>query len=206
MSNRISILDWMDDILKEYLEYERYAEAVDPQFIKLYQLLAKWNNNIYPQDADEDGIKRFEELLNIIPNPNETLEERRYRILVKLNTKLPYTEIQLRRLLGGVLGYDGFKLTVKDLILTISLAEGNNNKLQILLDLLGEIVPMNILIVIHQLVKKHLGFYYGGCVKVGNSVRIKPYMPGEVKEQAIIRTSGYVKVGKRIRIKPKSES
>lgn len=205
MKNKISVLDWADDVLKDYIEYEEIAAAEDPEFERLYKLLDKWNKNFFPKTADEDGITLFEQLLNITPLPNEDLEDRRYRVIAKLNAKLPYTEVQLRRILGGILGYDGFSLTVKDLILTISLAEENNNKIQIIFELLKEIVPMNILIVIHQFILKRFKISYGGCVKVGNRVRIAPYRQEEVQEEGVIYSGGYIKIGNTIRIKPNSE-
>lgn len=205
MSKELSVLDWADDVLKDYVEYEEIAAAEDPQFKKLYEFIAEWNNNIYPKTANEKGISLFEQLLNITPLPNEDLEDRRYRVIAKLNAKLPYTEIQLRRILGGILGYDGFTLTVKDLILTLSLAERNNNKIQIIFELLKEIVPVNILIVIHQFIKKRLQISVGGCVKVGNRVRISPYRQEEVQEEGIIYSGGYIRIGNTIRIKPNNE-
>lgn len=202
---KLSVLDWADDVLKDYIEFEEIAAAEDPQFEKLYELISKWNNNFYPKTADKDGIALFEQLLNITPLPNEDLEDRRYRVIAKLNAKLPYTEVQLRRILGGILGYDGFSLTVKDLILTVSLAEENNNKIQIIFELLKEIVPMNILIVIHQFILKRFKVSYGGCVKVGNRVRISPYRQEEVQEEGIIYSGGYIRIGNTIRIKPNNE-
>lgn len=201
-SNKLSILDWMDDIVKDYEEYEALAEAEDPQFEKLYEILRKWNKNVYPKQADEDGIALFEQLLNITPIPNEDLEDRRYRVIAKLNAKLPYTEVQLRRILGGILGYDGYTLTIKDLILTLSLAENNNNKIQIIYELLKEIVPMNIFLVLHQFVQKRVGTYTGGYVKIGNTVKISPYSVDSIEETSDIYLGGYIKIGIRIRINP----
>lgn len=205
MSNKPSVLDWLDDVLKDYIEFEEIASAIDPEFTRLYQLLDRWNKNIFPKEANEEGIEKFEELLNITPQITDTLDDRRYRIIAKLNAKLPYTEVQLRRILGGILGYDGFTLTVKDLILTISLAEDNNSKLNIIIELLKEIVPMNILIKIHQFILEKLGVYYAGCVKVGNTVRIAPYVQDEVKEEGVAYLGGLIKIGNTIRIKPNNE-
>ncbi len=199
---KLSVLDWADDVIKDYIEFEEIAAAEDPQFERIYDLIAKWNNNFFPKSADRDGIALFEQLLDITPRPNEDLEIRRYRVIAKLNAKLPYTEIQLRRILGGILGYDGFTLTVKDLVLTISLAERNNNKLQIILELLKEIVPMNILIILHQLIMKHMDIYFGGYLKVGNRVRISPRVQESVQKDGIVFYGGYVKVGNRVKISP----
>lgn len=203
--SKLSILDWMDDILKEYLEYEEIAAAEDPQFFKLYAAINKWNKNNFAHEADEEGLAKFEQLLGIVPHKTESLEDRRARVIAKLNTRLPYTEIQLRRLLGGILGYDGFTLTVKDLILTLSLAEGNNSRLQIILDILGEIVPMNILIVIHQLITKRIDVYFGGIVRVGNRLRIHPFYVSEIMNNGSIYYGGCVKIGNTIRIKPNTD-
>ena len=64
---------------------------------------------------------------------------------------------------------------------------------------------MNILIVIHQFILKRLKVSYGGCVKVGNRVRISPYRQEEVQEEGIIYSGGYIRIGNTIRIKPNNE-
>lgn len=202
MKNKLSVLDWMDDILKDYLEYEEIAAAEDPQFEKLYDLVARWNKNIFPKQAYEEGIEKFEELLNITPYPEDTLEDRRYRVIAKLNAKLPYTEVQLRRILGGILGYEGFTLTVKDLILTLSLAEENNNKVRIIYELLKEIIPMNILIKLNQFINQRLELRLITFNKIGNRIKIYPVGAETVNAEAIVGVCTYTRFTDRIQIYP----
>ncbi len=202
MSKIPSILDWMDDILKEYVEYEEIAAAIDPEFVKLHEYIDQWNKNVYPKEANEEGIAKFEELLNITPAHRDTLEERRYRVIAKLNAKLPYSEIQLRRILGGILGYDGFTLTVEDLILTISLAEANNTKLDILVELLREIVPMNILLVIHQLITSRVTAYSCTVMGMGLQITILPVIEHDLDPEGETYTASGIVIGNKINIKP----
>ncbi len=202
MSNKPSILDWMDDILKEYTEYEEIAAAIDPEFVKLHEYIDQWNKNIYPKEANEDGIAKFEELLNITPAQTDTLEERRYRVIAKLNAKLPYSEIQLRRILGGVLGYDGFTLEVKDLVLTISLAEASNTKLNIIVELLREIVPMNILLVIHQLITNKVAAYTGAILGVGMQLTILPIIEHDLENSVTTYSTSGIVIGNKIHVMP----
>lgn len=198
-----SILDWYDDIMKEYKEFEEIARGVDPEFFGLFEAINEYNNYIYPLEAVEDGIKHWEDLLGLKVNRNDTLEERRFRVVSKLNMRLPYTEIQLRRILGKLLGYDGFSLSVEGLILTMSLAERNNSKVQVIYEMLNEIVPMNVLIELYQLVKRYATAYSGGYIIIGETVRIMPWMVEEINCSSTAYAGGYTFINNKVRIEPR---
>ena len=54
-------------------------------------------DNAFMNDCDEYGIKKYEELWNITPDKEDTLESRRARVLLHWNDTLPYTWRTLKR-------------------------------------------------------------------------------------------------------------
>lgn len=55
-------------------------------------------------EATENGIKRWEKILKIIPGASDTLDMRRFEILNRLNIKIPYTITMLRNKIQALYG------------------------------------------------------------------------------------------------------
>ena len=138
------LIDWLDDELKDYVEFQAFLNAVDPEIDRIYQAVRQLQLNLNPNTADRDGISYFEEAYSIKPGKNDSLEERRYRVLAKLNARLPYTEVSVKRFLNELLGEGKYQLSIKNQELVVTLLSENVNKAKIVYELLNEIVPMNI--------------------------------------------------------------
>lgn len=151
----MKLIEHLPDILRDFYEIENKLNAEDPEFDKIYDVLYRWYQNLSPRTADSDGLSFYEELLNLRPKPGDSLEDRRYRVILKLNTRLPYTEIQLRKMIAALCGWDGFSLEVKDLVVDLKVVEENNKHLHALFEMLRDVLPMNLLFVITQIIEKH---------------------------------------------------
>lgn len=156
-----NIIEHLPEILQEIEEYVQIAKANDIEIDVLRETREHWRKNIPATTAEIDGIREMEKVLNLTPLPEDTLEDRRLRVIAKLNERLPLTEIRLRRMLAVLCGWDGFDLTVEDLVLTVSLAMENHSQLGTVYDLLQRVVPMNILIVITQIIERHIRLTVG---------------------------------------------
>lgn len=99
-------------------------------------------------DATENGVKRWESILNMKPKGSYTLDERKFNILVKLKEQLPYTIRTLNEMLTALCGEDGYLLRVDNdkYLLTVRLALNNENNVQAVSELLEKIVPANLII------------------------------------------------------------
>ena len=67
-------------------------------------------NNQFVLSCDEVGIKRFEQLLKITPNPDDTLEARISRVITRWNDSIPYTYRGLRNKLNIMCGEENYTL------------------------------------------------------------------------------------------------
>lgn len=51
--------------------------------------------NMFIETADEYGIKRYEDMMDIVPDEEDTLDTRRFRVLTLWNDYVPYTKSEL---------------------------------------------------------------------------------------------------------------
>ena len=131
-------------------EFMSMCLSQNPEFENMEEIREKWLKNKFPTEADLDGIKIFEKILDIQPGANDSLEDRRFNVLTRLNQKLPYTWIQLHRMMAALCGWEGYELKLEDFILTVYLAMDSQPKLHAVIDLLADVLPMHILINIIQ--------------------------------------------------------
>lgn len=84
------IIDYLPEYLKSYntltdvlnlLEYHLNTMETDTKNVL---------NNSFIDSADEHGIERFENMLNISPLKKDTLDIRKLRVYSNIKTKLPY--------------------------------------------------------------------------------------------------------------------
>lgn len=199
-----NLIEYLPDILRDFYEYQELFKAENPEFDTVDDSLLKWRDNLFPKTADMDGIKFFEEMLEIEPVPGDTLEVRRYRVIAKLNSRLPYTEIQLRRMMAAVCGWDGFSLTVSDLVVLVSLSEQNGDKIRVIYDMLRETIPMNLLIEIHQLLNSYGILYSGAASQFGVTLVLLPWQNKELEREMGICSGATTRVGTTLMVFPKN--
>lgn len=93
------------------LETDELIKVENDIWNNLYLLLNKAKNNQFIAYADEDGIYAYEQLFQIVANPEtETLEERRFRLLNRIQTLSYYTMIYLRQKLDSLFGKNNYEI------------------------------------------------------------------------------------------------
>lgn len=114
-------------------------------------------NNRYIHTCDEDGVARFERIMSIVPNSNDTLEDRKFRCKSKWNQTIPYNYKVLDEKLTMLCGEDAYNLTVDftNQKVVIKLALANENQFQSVVDLVYSIVPCNMLIDVSIMYNTH---------------------------------------------------
>lgn len=101
----------------------------------------------FANQATENGIAKYEKILNIKSDPNvETLKFRKQRVINRLTDSVPFTEEFLQQRLDNMLGkgnwsytldYDNYTLTINSLV-------PGDLWYQELLDFMNRIIPCNI--------------------------------------------------------------
>lgn len=102
----MSILERWPTILQDLLEFQRIAEAQQPEFDEANAIINDLHNDFSLFTLSERGATRWEEILELQPRAGDTIETRRTRILTKYLSQLPYTFRAMLRYLDQVSGGD----------------------------------------------------------------------------------------------------
>lgn len=110
------------------LETDELIKVENDIWNNLYLLLNKAKNNQFIAYADEDGIYAYEQLFQIVADPEtETLEERRFRLLNRIQTLSYYTMIYLRQKLDSLFGKNNYEIKIDYLNYTLYIKSNVSN-------------------------------------------------------------------------------
>lgn len=157
MARIADILKYIPPVIRDYKEYKAIAIALNPELNLLWQAIEDTLNDQFILDATENGIKRRESILKIIPKDTDTLDERKFRLIARENEKLPYTYRALQQRLINLCGADGYSLEVNNSTFTIKVRVALTNKsnyddVSILID---KMAPENMIIDLSLLYNQH---------------------------------------------------
>lgn len=92
------LIDYLPNVIKNVREYQALTHTEQPEIFKLFEEIQTALNNEFVLTSTEYGLRRWETILGIIPNPaSETIQFRRNRILLRIQTFLPFTERWLKQ-------------------------------------------------------------------------------------------------------------
>lgn len=77
--------------MQQFAEFKEITAAEDPWMDNIQGQAGKILDNAFIQDCDIQGIKRYENMLGLMPDTASGLEERKHAVLMHLNNKPPYT-------------------------------------------------------------------------------------------------------------------
>ena len=145
MATDRKLINYLPQFMQEYREM---ATIMETEQFEIDRLWLEAENALADQfllEATENGVMRWESMLGISPKDTDTLNERRFRILTKLNQELPYTLRKLERVLANLCGEDGFSIEVQaaEYNVEVKLAVGNHNNYSEVETLLNKMIPAN---------------------------------------------------------------
>lgn len=148
MDREIDISNYIPKILQEFKEFKTIANTENLEIKLLWEALEDLFNDQFVNDATETGVKRWESILKIVPKGTDSLDFRKFRIITRLNERLPYTYRLLDQQLTTLCGKDGYYLELKnkEYTLIVKLALTAKSNFDDVGNLLDRIVPANIVI------------------------------------------------------------
>lgn len=152
-----NILEYLPNVFREIKEMQAHAAAEHPELSNLWAANDNAYNDQFLYTMTENGVSRWEKMLGISPMGTDTLEDRRFRIINRLNAQLPYTYRMLESHLIQMCGYDGYTMSYdKDTwTLTIKIALTSKKQYNEVLDLVNQMIPMNIILDYDLLYNSH---------------------------------------------------
>ena len=145
MATDRKLIDYLPHFMKGYTEMNAIMETEQVETDRLWKAVNDALSDQFILEATENGVKRWESMLGISPKDTDSLDERKFRILTKVNQELPYTIRKLERALTNLCGNDMFSIEVSaaEYSVELKLGLGNKNNYQEVLDVLRKMIPAN---------------------------------------------------------------
>lgn len=142
------LIDYFPPILQQVLDFRLIAQTEQVEFDKFLSAIQTVFNNQFLDDAELNGIERYETILNIIPKGTESLAERRFRIKSRMVENLPFTLPVLKNQLTVLCGEGGssVNLNAATYTLTVRVNLGVKNQFDAVKSFIDRIAPCNLII------------------------------------------------------------
>ena len=153
MIREVDLVSYLPPYLTEFKETVAALEAENPEYRLIWEETDKVLKNEFIDTADEYGISRFENMLKIFPNPDETLEVRRTKVKVQWMNSALYTKRGIESLLLSICGEDGYKLNVSadEYFVDAQVALATKSQRDSVSELFERILPCNMNFTVEQL-------------------------------------------------------
>lgn len=110
MIRDVELLNHLPLFLQEYREIRAIMQTENPEIQIAEDETEIIFNNQFIQSCNLKGISRFESLMGITPEINDTLESRISRVLTRWNDTVPYTFIVLCQKLNTLCEKDNYEI------------------------------------------------------------------------------------------------
>lgn len=174
--HEVDLISWLPKYLQGYRELKEIMTVENPEIDFLIKEIETLLNNQFILSCDEDGIARFEMLLNITPDPEDKLKDRITRVLSRWNDTIPYTFKGLIQKLNILCGESNYKVNLLHndytIELTVYLIFGS--QLEEIRHMLNYMIPANIVVSMQTSRRANAALYMGVASNRGK--RTKVYM------------------------------
>jgi len=144
MIRTIDISNYVPPFVAEYSEMEQIYSAESEVLQSIENEHWRAVDNRFFVTADEEGIARFEKLLDVNPLQNDTLKSRRFRIAAFWNSKLPYNWKFLIDKLVTLCGETGYEIEYANFKMKVTVEIGVKNMINDVRTMLDNVLPCNI--------------------------------------------------------------
>lgn len=154
---RKKLQDYLPPILLKTYEFPLLCETEQPEIDRLHDAADAVLDAQFLSTAGEYAISRYEKIFGVVPQDTDTLDERRFKVLAKINAQLPFSVRRLRQQLETLCGEDGYKLEVGGgkYTLAVKVALTAKRNQQAVEELLADIVPANMVCTTSLLYNQH---------------------------------------------------
>lgn len=146
MTRDIRLIKYLPSVLQTVRELQVITDAQDFEFQTAVDVADQLLDNLFIKHCDLDGIKRWENVIGIIANPEtESLDFRRQRVVNIYGTQLPYTVRRLGQKLDTIIGQGLWRIIVDNAAyrLYIQSAEPNQMFMNELQKTIEQVKPAN---------------------------------------------------------------
>ena len=114
MSVDRQLITYLPEVLKDYREFKLIMGVEQPELETLWDVLVDALDDQFIWDATENGVNRWESILKLYPKASDSLDDRKFRIIAKINQQLPFTITSLHQQLINLCGNDGYTVELQN--------------------------------------------------------------------------------------------
>lgn len=101
------------------LDLQELVGAEEPEFMLLCSFVNQVLNNLFIQTADSGTLTLYEQVLGIAAEPDDDLEFRRWRVMLRWKRRPPYTTPALKEVLNETVGIGNWEIAPNENLLII---------------------------------------------------------------------------------------
>ena len=106
------LLGYLPEVLQDVRELRAVMDTEQEELARAWDAGTQALDDQFVETAAQSGVSRWERILDITPKAGDSLQDRRFRILARLNEQLPFTLPMLRQQLESLCGADGYWITL----------------------------------------------------------------------------------------------
>lgn len=190
-TKEVDLLSYWMPLIKKIKEFKEIAKTEEPELRYILEAIDRTLANMFIETADEYGIKRFEDMMGLYPEEGDSLETRRFNVLIKWNDKVPYTDKELyNRLLSLCGSADKFTLEehYTEYWLKVVTHLGITGSFDAVAKLLEEMLPCNLVLDLQNILEaiKTTPIYFGVATCTAMRYLITNDINCEYRESGVI--------------------
>lgn len=163
---------YLPEFISSIKEFQELDKTVSIEIDELRSKLQQVESNQFIETTDEEGLKRYEQIIGI--SGSNDIEMRRFNILNKYNSTIPFTLTWLTNMLNTTLGKGDFLLDMNynQYTLTISVVTSKEHLISSLYKDLRKKIPCNLVLNITTLAPVEVDSYTGFYIRTADEIKI----------------------------------
>lgn len=142
---RKKLIEYLPPVMKNFSEFKEIMRTENAETDRISGNMQRVLDNAFIESCDSYGIKKYEAMLKLFPSPEDTIESRRLRVLIRWNEFIPYTYRVLIRKLNAFCGVNGYDILpdLENYNLTLDIHVSVSKQREEIEKFLNRIMPMN---------------------------------------------------------------
>ena len=163
---------YLPEFISNIREFQELDKTISQEVDDLRNKLEQLQDNQFIETANEKGLRKYEQLLNL--NSTNDIELRRFNILNKYNSTIPFSIMWLRNTLNTTIGRGDFLMELDNskYVLTIGVVKNKEHLIDSLKKDLRKKIPANMVLNINVLSPIEDTLYTGFYVQIGDKINI----------------------------------
>ena len=147
----------LPEMLKPIQDLKALCNQYGVELERLYSNILEMLDDQFIITASESVVSKWEERLQIVPKATDTIEERRFRVLTKINDKPPYTFKYVENKLAEFCGRDNFRLILDPELyaLSVQLSADSISNTETISLWLKQLIPANLTFTVDRFRSRH---------------------------------------------------